>query len=252
MLTYNHGTQSDRHRVRNEKRVTMRVKVKVQQTSLPLAHDEMFTDAGSYGVKFGEHDIVVYESDVAKVMAKVETNTAALQAAHDTFWRACLEAVKAKIASTGQFIDHDLLVVPDEPGGSANRWVETKWPKEAKVLYFAWLTRECDEGSRNPEAIFRLNVGRGPYPLAWAKLLGDVEKIDAPVPPEGQAVLALGEVLGAAFNRGGTASAASPEVAALKAENAALREQQAETNRKLDALLAKLGESSDAPKNKRA
>lgn len=240
-------SRADRPRL--EPRVRMRVKVKVKQTTLPLAHDEVFTEHGKLGVKQGEHEIVVFRSDVAKVLAKVETETGQVRAAHDIFWRGCLAAVTETNSRIRQPIDMALCVVPDHPVPSTNKWVELHWPQIGQELYYRWLTTHCHEDRRSPQAIFRGNMGRSMKPLESAEII-DGPDIDAPVPEEQQQTLAMVELVRRAAQPVNASNGA--EVAALKAENDALRARQAETDRKLDSLLAKLGEPGDGPKAKGA
>lgn len=88
-------TQFQTDPVRKESRVKMRVTVRPLSTSLPLADG-----SGANYVKQGTHEILVYESDVPKVLAKVEEDPegiARAELAYDLRLRAWLREKQGRM-----------------------------------------------------------------------------------------------------------------------------------------------------------
>lgn len=225
------SARTDRPRL--EPRVRMRVKVKVLQTTLPLAHDEVFTEHGKQGVKQGTHEIIVYRSDVPKVLAKVETETEQVRRAHEIFWRGAVDACLATNKNRGEgALDPAEFKVPPTPCDSVNAWVRREWSEMAKKIYFSWLDGVHDE-KRSPQSIFRVTVGRTMHPLESAEMLPSDPNdptLEAPIPEEHQQTVAMVDLLrrvnapATTVNNGGAdVSAVLARLERLEAENAQMR-----------------------------
>lgn len=181
-------------------------------------------------------DICIRRAQLPHLQAKVMTaeDHETFAQATRRFWDRAIKAMKQRIDSAEippSDLDPAALVAPTEPGISANRWVEERWPVPARQIFFEWLQHHCTEEWRSPESAFAAIADGGRPLLPIAK----IEELPITIDPLLRPEQVSAHLTASAFGQSMAQSTGNDAVIAMFREMQARLDALADENAKLRA-----------------